>query len=132
MQFILVYGCCYSVVLPLIKTAILLDWARVFVAGDAKRSAFWWCCMVLAGFQCLWGICCIILLNLQCIPHNAIWEFYVPAKCYDLPSVMLGSAAVQVATDAAMVVLPQKVVWSLHMSWRKRLGVSIMFGVGLV
>jgi hypothetical protein len=116
----------------LIKTAVLLDWARVFVVTDKARSAFSWCCMILADFQCLWGICCVVLLNLQCIPHNAIWEFYVPAKCYDLPSVILGSAAVQVVTDLAMVLLPQRAIWSLHMSWRRKLGISIMFGVGLM
>ncbi|KAL2751907.1 hypothetical protein ACRALDRAFT_2064536, partial [Sodiomyces alcalophilus JCM 7366] len=129
---ILVYGCCYSIVLPLIKTAILLDWCRVFISSDRYKNAFWWSCMILSVFQCLWGIACVILLNLQCRPHHAIWEFYVPAQCYDLPSVMLGSGSVQVATDVIMVLLPQRIIWSLHMNWQRKLGVSIIFGVGLV
>ncbi|KAH7464404.1 hypothetical protein FOMA001_g17537 [Fusarium oxysporum f. sp. matthiolae] len=132
LYLILVYGCCYSVVLPLIKTAILLDWSRVFVPSDKRRSPLWWGCIVLGGLQCVWGITCIILLNMQCIPHRAIWEFYVPSKCYNLPSVMLGSATVQVVTDVAMVLLPQRTIWALNMNWQKKLGVSVIFGVGLI
>lgn len=91
-QLILIYGCCYSAVLPLIKTAILLDWCRVFVSIDRARNAFWWGC------------------NTQCRPHRAIWEFYLPSKCYSLPDVMLCSASVQVIVDVTMFLLPQKII----------------------
>ncbi|KKY24900.1 hypothetical protein UCRPC4_g02266 [Phaeomoniella chlamydospora] len=42
LYLILVYGCSYSAVLPLLKTAILLDWCRIFVPGDRLKSPFWW------------------------------------------------------------------------------------------
>ncbi|KAI6782820.1 uncharacterized protein J7T54_000963 [Emericellopsis cladophorae] len=132
LYLILVYGCCYSVVLPLIKTAILLDWCRVFVPTDKYRNPFWWGCVTLSTFQCVWGVMCIILLNMQCRPHNAIWEFYVPSKCYGLPSVMLGSASVQVITDICMVLLPQREIWRLHMNWQRKAGIALMFGVGMI
>ncbi|CAI0648515.1 unnamed protein product [Colletotrichum noveboracense] len=132
LYLILVYGCCYSAVLPLIKTAILLDWCRIFTAGDKRKSVFWWCCMGVVGFQCLWGILCIILLNMQCTPHNAIWEFYVPSKCFALPKVMLTSASVQVATDIVTVLLPQRIIWGLQMNLQRKIGISIIFGVGIL
>jgi hypothetical protein len=69
---------------------------------------------------------------MQCTPHRAIWEFYVPSECYDLPSVMLGSATVQVITDVAMVLLPQRIIWKLNMNGRTKLGLSVIFGVGLL
>ncbi|RFU81565.1 integral membrane pth11 [Trichoderma arundinaceum] len=31
-----------------------------------------------------------------------------------------------------MFLLPQHIIWSLQMSWRKRLGVSVVFGLGLL
>ncbi|KAF7631423.1 hypothetical protein F9C07_2276778 [Aspergillus flavus] len=132
LYLILVYGCCYSATLPLIKTAILLDWCRVFVSVNRSRSFFWWGCMAVSFVQCLWGILCILLLNLQCRPHRAIWEFYVPSKCYSLPDVMLCSASVQVISDVCMFLLPQKMIWSLHMNWQKKMGISIIFGVGIL
>ncbi|KAM0438631.1 hypothetical protein ACHAPT_001384 [Fusarium lateritium] len=129
---ILIYGCCYSAVLPLLKTAILLDWCRVFVPGRKTKSPFWWACMAVIALQCVWGILCILLLNLQCRPHRAIWEFYLPSKCYSLPKVMLGSASIQVVTDICMALLPQHIIWSLQMNWQKKIGVALIFGVGVI
>ncbi|GAD94409.1 hypothetical protein NECHADRAFT_85215 [Paecilomyces variotii No. 5] len=102
LYLILVYGCCYSTVLPLLKTAILLDWCRIFAPIN------------------------------KCVPHEAIWKFYLPSKCYSLPKVMLTSASVQVITDISMVCLPQKLIWNLHMNWQKKLGISVIFGVGII
>lgn len=130
-QLILIYGCCYSAVLPLIKTAILLDWGRIFVAGSKNKSAFWWGCVALSGLQCVWGVVCIVLLNMQCTPHEAIWEFYLPSKCYSLPKVMLSSASVQVVTDVAMVMLPQRLIWKLQTSRKRKVGISLIFGIGV-
>ncbi|PWY75073.1 hypothetical protein BO70DRAFT_431053 [Aspergillus heteromorphus CBS 117.55] len=129
---ILVYGCCYSAVLPLIKTAILIDWCRVFVLVDRTKSLFWYGCMAIVALQCIWGILCIILLNMQCRPHEAIWNFYVPSKCYSLPDVMLCSASVQVVSDVSMFVLPQRLIWGLQMGWHKKCGVSVIFGAGIL
>ncbi|KAF5525904.1 hypothetical protein CGCA056_v003876 [Colletotrichum aenigma] len=69
---------------------------------------------------------------MQCTPHNAIWEFYVPSKCFALPKVMLTSASVQVATDIVMVLLPQRIIWGLEMNLQRKIGISIIFGVGIL
>lgn len=131
-KLILIYGCAYSACLPFLKIAILLDWNRIFFQHDKKTSVFWWGCAALSVLQAVWGVACIILLNMQCRPHEAIWKFYLESTCYDLPSVMLTSASVQVFTDITMVLLPQKVIWSLQMNWQRKVGVSIVFGVGLL
>ncbi|KAH0370694.1 hypothetical protein KCU65_g2267, partial [Aureobasidium melanogenum] len=129
---ILVYGCAYSATLALVKTAILLDWCRMFVVGSRRKSYLWWVSMIIIFVQVSWGIACIILLNMQCVPHAAIWKFYLPSKCYNLSTVMLVSASVQVISDWSMILLPQKIIWSLQMNWRQRLGISFIFGVGLL
>ncbi|PYI18173.1 hypothetical protein BO99DRAFT_433790 [Aspergillus violaceofuscus CBS 115571] len=132
LYLILIYGCCYSAVLPLIKTAILLDWCRIFVPVDGAKTPFWWACMAVSALQCLWGLLCVILLNAQCRPHRAIWEFYLPSKCYSLPDVMLCSASVQVFSDITMFLLPQRMIWGLQMSWQKKMGISVIFGAGIL
>ncbi|PVH72916.1 hypothetical protein DL98DRAFT_552929 [Cadophora sp. DSE1049] len=130
LYLILVYGCAYSVVLPLLKAAILLDWCRIFVPSNRTRNSFWWGCMFIIFVQVAWGLACVILLNMQCVPHAAIWKFYLPSKCYSLHKVMLTSACVQVFSDWCMVLLPHRVIWRLQMSWQKKIGISILFGVG--
>ena len=132
LYLILVYGCAYSVVLPLLKTAILLDWCRIFVPSNRAKSPFWWGCIIIISIQNSWGLACVILLNMQCVPHAAIWEFYLPSRCYSLHKVMLTSACVQVFSDWCMVLLPHRVIWALKMSWQKKVGISFLFGVGIM
>ncbi|KAH7411401.1 hypothetical protein BKA64DRAFT_569183 [Cadophora sp. MPI-SDFR-AT-0126] len=132
LYLILVYGCAYSVVLPLLKTAILLDWCRIFIPSNRTHNSFWVGCIFIIFVQVVWGLACIILLNLQCVPHAAIWEFYLPSKCYSLHKVMLTSACVQVFSDWCMVLLPHRVIWGLQMNLKKKVGISILFGVGIM
>ncbi|KAI1843003.1 hypothetical protein JX266_010856 [Neoarthrinium moseri] len=131
LYLILVYGSSYSAVMPLLKSAILLDWCRVLVP-DRTRNMFWWGCMAIITLQVVWGITCIVLLNMQCVPHAAIYEFYLESKCYSLSSVMLTSASVQVFTDFTMVLLPQRIIWGLNMNWHRKIGISLIFGVGIL
>lgn len=118
--------------LPCLKVAILLDWCEIFVVAEKKESIIWWGTVIIGSLQVVWGIACVILLNMQCVPHAAIWEFYLESTCYNLPNVMLTSASVQVFSDVAMVMLPQRVIWGLNMNLQKRVGIAIIFGVGLL
>lgn len=104
----------------------------MFVPGDKTRNSFWWGCAAIITLQCLWGLLCVLLLNMQCHPHEAIWKFYLPSKCYNLPDVMLTSASVQVVSDIAMFLLPQRIIWGFRLNWQKKLGISVIFGVGIL
>ncbi|KAL2174431.1 uncharacterized protein P884DRAFT_314774 [Thermothelomyces heterothallicus CBS 202.75] len=131
---VLVFGVCYSFVLPLLKVAILIDWCRMFVPhGSSTKNAFWWGCVVISFVQIGAAVATIIALNLQCIPHQAIWDFTIPnAKCFKLYHLQVSSATIQLVSDVAIFLLPQRVIWTLKMSWRKRMGVSVIFGLGVL
>jgi hypothetical protein len=131
---VLVFGVCYSFVLPLLKVAIMIDWCRMFVPhGSTTKNAFWWGCVVISFVQIGAAVATIIALNLQCIPHQAIWDFTIPnPKCFKLYHLQVSSATIQLVSDVAIFLLPQRVIWTLKMSWRKRLGVSVIFGLGLL
>lgn len=132
LYLILIYGCAYSATLPLLKTSILLDWCQIFVPAGRSKNFFWWGCAAIIFIQVTSGIVVTTLLNMQCVPHAAIWKFYLPSKCYVVSDVMLGSASVQVLSDWSMVLLPHKVIWSLHMDWQKKVGISIIFMAGIL
>lgn len=120
--------------LPLLKTAILLEWLRILAPqGNRLKSPFWWGCVSIIVLQCVWGVACVILLNVQCTPHEAIWKVYMPRDlCFNLVPVQLTSGAVQLFSDVVMLVLPQKTIWNLNLSWQKKLGVSVVFGLGIL
>ena len=114
------------------KTAILMDWGRIFVTIDKTRNVFWIGSWIVIILQCIWGVICILLLSVECRPHDPIWRSDLPSKCYTLPDIMLTSSTIQVVSDIAMLVLPQRMVWKLQMSRAKKTGVSIIFGVGVL
>lgn len=57
----------------------------------------------------------------------------MPGRCFDGRALFVASAVVNFAIDLAILVLPQKVIWGLlQLSLRKRLGVSVVFVVGVM
>ncbi|KAF4498678.1 polyketide synthase [Fusarium agapanthi] len=75
----------------------------------------------------------VVALNMQCNPHEAIWDFRIPgAKCWDLHKLQVASATIHLCCDIAIFLLPQQVIWKLKMSWKKRMGVPVIFGLGLL
>lgn len=132
----MVFGICYSFVLPLLKVSIMVEWCRMFVPrGNRTKSAFWWGCVVISFVQITVGIATVIALALECIPHYAIFDLSVPEsdkKCFKLYNLQLSSSIIQLVCDVAIFLLPQHVIWTLKMTWQKRLGVSVIFGLGLL
>lgn len=74
----------------------------------------------------------VVALFLECRPYDAIWKFTVPnPECIDKAALELATASIHLFFDIMVLLLPQKVIWSLQMNIRQKIGVSIMFSVGL-
>lgn len=100
--------------------------------GRRSEGYFWWGCAIVIFVQITSGIAIVIALNTQCIPHKAIYNLAIEGKCFDLYKLEVSSASIQLASDIAIMLLPQRVIWTLKMTWRKRMGVSVIFGLGLL
>lgn len=111
--------------------AILLEWSRILVPRGT-RGGFWWACYALGLIQFLFMFGAVIGLCLSCIPYEAIWDKTIVAKCYDKGIVEKTSSIVHLISDVIILVLPQKVIWGLQLSLQKRLGVSVIFSLGLL
>lgn len=121
----------YSVANPPIKAAILLEWTRIFVP-TGTRNAFWWTCHILAVSLGMLFVAGIAATFMECTPYEAIWDFRVADKhCYDKHKLEISSAALHFTYDLIILILPQKVIWSLQMSVKQKLGVAAIFSVGL-
>ncbi|KAK8003211.1 hypothetical protein PG989_002930 [Apiospora arundinis] len=135
LYYAFLFGVFYSIALGIIKIAIPLEWARIFVPpGTWKDSYFWWGSMFIVVLQSLVLVIITILLNVQCIPHEAIWDVtkIAGAKCFPLPILQKVSASTHFITDVIMVLLPQKVVWSLNLSMQKKVGLAFVFSLGML
>ncbi|ORY58510.1 uncharacterized protein BCR38DRAFT_73957 [Pseudomassariella vexata] len=124
-------GVFYSVTLPLLKAAILLEWVHIFVPMRT-RNAFWWICHAVVVVQLMLLVASVLALCFTCIPYEKIWDFTIPGKCLDKSKVEISSASIHLASDAIILCLPQRVIWGLNMPIKRRLGVSVIFSLGVL
>lgn len=115
----------------LLKTGILLEWARIFVPQGFK-NAFWWTCHSVIVVNVMFYVICTFVEIFGCNPRRKLWEPTLPGTCMDMAKVNIVSASINFASDVIILFLPQKVIWGLHMSLKKKFGVGTLFAVGVL
>ncbi|KAK8022645.1 hypothetical protein PG993_013412 [Apiospora rasikravindrae] len=122
----------YTAAIMLLKSAIVLEWLRIFVPPGTPRNYFYWISVVLLVVNFLFNSAAIVVINLSCTPHAKAWDQLLPGSCFDGRGLYVASAVVNFVIDLVILVLPQRVIWGLKMTVQKRLGVSAVFVVGLI
>ncbi|KAJ8125885.1 hypothetical protein O1611_g7753 [Lasiodiplodia mahajangana] len=121
----------YVIIICFLKAAILLEWLRIFSpAGD--RSWFYWACYGTLGFNVIWWSQSLIVINVQCNPHALIWDKTLSGTCIQEKLYDVITATLNLLMDLAILLLPQKVIWRLKLSTKRKLGLSFVFAIGLV
>lgn len=121
----------YGAAMLLMKWAILWEWIHVF-APLPSRNAFYWACQAMIMVNIIFYVTAIILTNVACTPYKRNWDKTIPGSCLDTKVINLSTAAVNLVIDMAIFALPQKVIWSLQMSNRRRIGFSVIFAIGIM
>lgn len=104
---------------------------HIFVPGKT-RNKFFWACWVVLAINTLYYIANIVAVNLTCIPFEASWNILVAGKCLDQKALDTSSAVINLISDLTIMVLAQQVIWNLHMSMKRKLGLSLIFAAGLL
>ncbi|KAI1744290.1 hypothetical protein F4680DRAFT_444319 [Xylaria scruposa] len=125
------YLTAYAVMMFFAKTAILLEWIRIFVA-DRQRNAFFYAACTLIGVNLGVYGAGAIATGLACIPREKLWHPWISGRCIDRHTLDSFTAFVNLAIDLGILLLPQKVIWKLQMSKQRKIGLSILFSVGLI
>lgn len=108
-----------------------MEWSRMFVPRST-RNTFWWLCHGLMAFQILFMIGIVLALCLHCQPYHKIWDKSVKGTCGSKPAIDLVASVTHLCSDVCILFLPQKVIWGLKLSLKKKLGVSVIFGLGIL
>ncbi|KAI0023352.1 hypothetical protein F4780DRAFT_77269 [Xylariomycetidae sp. FL0641] len=120
----------YAISLIFVKAAILVEWPRFFVPRRT-RNAFFWCCYGLILLNTLLYIGVIITMGLYCDPWDKVWHRWAPGHCIDRKILDVCTAAFDFAIDLGILILPQRVIWNLRVSRPKKIGISLVFSLGL-
>ncbi|PHH68712.1 hypothetical protein CDD82_336 [Ophiocordyceps australis] len=112
------------------KATVLLEWIRIFIPPHTRNSLFWACHLVMwtnVVFYLVVTICICIL----CTPLEDKWSKHDTCKL-DAGWISFSSAGVNLATDICIFLLPQRVIWRLQMTTRRKFGVAAIFSIGIL
>ncbi|KAI0184730.1 hypothetical protein EV127DRAFT_374213 [Xylaria flabelliformis] len=121
----------YAAAILFVKTSILLDWLQIFTPRGT-RGALFWILHVIIWFNALFYTSIVVAGNLSCRPFNRIWDKRIPGVCFNRAPLDLTSAGVNLFCDIVILLAPQRVIWQLQLTTAKKIGVSIIFAIGLL
>ncbi|KAF4831105.1 hypothetical protein CGCTS75_v005316 [Colletotrichum tropicale] len=122
----------YVVGLMTLKASVLFFFLRIFPTRGF-RKIIW----ATHGLNFLIGLIYIILTFAQCRPLSLYWtgwnknESYKNERCLDFNKFILSHAIINIILDVWMLILPLTQLYKLNLVLRKKIGVMLMFSVGL-
>ncbi|KAI5781503.1 hypothetical protein EDC01DRAFT_730234 [Geopyxis carbonaria] len=118
----------YNPVLALTKISIILFYKRI-----SPNKNFYLFLHGTIAFVICHGIALFITNIFQCTPVAFFWNPTIPGgSCIDLRAFYFSAAALSIAADFWILLLPQPVLFSLQLPMKKRLMLMGMFGLGIV
>ncbi|RYP01506.1 hypothetical protein DL764_006201 [Monosporascus ibericus] len=120
----------YVIAIVLYKAAILLEWMRIFVPRDT-RGAFYWISHALLWTNVVFYITMMISGSLSCTPFERLWDPTVPGTCRNRQAYDVATGSFSLVSDIFILLLPQRVIWKLRLRRQKKIGIAVIFAVGL-
>jgi hypothetical protein len=127
----------YGLSVMLIKVAILLSWIRLFVPNKHRPAFFWISHALIWSNVLLYSTGTIIgLTHCKLVEHFAMTD--LGARAFDehcskmMSDYTKASGFINLVSDMIVLLLPQRVIWKLHVSWKQKIGMSLLFVVGIL
>jgi len=128
---VLFYGPCQMC----LKVAILLDWKQLF-RPTGVRDLVWWSIQGLIWSNVVFYTVGEFAEIFQCFPAEKIWNVLYPideGSCaVDISIHTAAAVMINLLSDLAILALPNWVIWRMKLSLRRKVGVSLLFTVGLL
>ncbi|TGJ84510.1 hypothetical protein E0Z10_g4226 [Xylaria hypoxylon] len=126
--WVYIAGLLYNSGIAPVKVAIVMEWLRIFL--PRSRNAFFWLCHISLWLNVAYYIAAIVVESIRCAPRELIWDPTVKGTCLDRKALEAISS-INVVSDIAMLVAPLFAIWRLKLSTAKKVGVALLFTVGL-
>ncbi|KAK1689893.1 hypothetical protein BDP55DRAFT_691324 [Colletotrichum godetiae] len=120
----------YITGLSTIKASILFFYLRIF-PSPCFRRVLW----ATQGFNALLLFLYLILTFTQCRPLNKYWlgwDGEQAGVCMDFNKLVLTHVGFNILLDIWMLILPLTQLYKLNLGLKKKIGVIMMFSVGLL
>ncbi|KAH7418087.1 hypothetical protein BKA64DRAFT_187790 [Cadophora sp. MPI-SDFR-AT-0126] len=128
LKLILPFEALYGITLCLIKTSVVMFYYRIFGSTPSFRIS----AIVAIGILIAWAISVVLETFLLCRPLTFNWNPTIEGGvCGDRNTVYVSAGALNVVTDFMVMALPIPHILKLQLHWRRKVGLVIMFSLGL-
>lgn len=120
----------YKALISLAKISVCLFLLRIFQATPFRYITYGMI-TINSAIAVTW----ILVDSFHCIPVHLAWtgwENIESGRCINFITSTFVNGFVNIAVDVIMVMMPMYEVFKLRLSLRKKMGVAIMFGMGLI
>ncbi|KAI8624805.1 hypothetical protein F5Y19DRAFT_303393 [Xylariaceae sp. FL1651] len=117
----------FGINIAFLKIAILLDWVRTFVP-TGQRNALFWMLHALIWSNAIFYFIGTFIEAFQCPPEDV----GTPRCNIDVAKYNLASGIINVISDLTILIAPHWVIWKLNMSKVRKIGVSLLFLIGIL
>jgi hypothetical protein len=119
----------YVLTLVLTKVSLLLFYLRIFFVSSRFQT---WAKLAL-GFVILPGILILLLQLFQCLPVQFNWDKSIDnAKCLNINALTYAHAGINIAQDFVILALPIPELLPLKLNLQQKIGLIVMFQVGIL
>ncbi|KAK6338514.1 hypothetical protein TWF730_002577 [Orbilia blumenaviensis] len=115
----------YNFSLTLTKTAILLQYLRIFTSKIFRIAAY---VMMFIVFG--YATEAILTAIFNCVPVEAFWTGDPTAKCIPREALWFANAGLNIFTDFSIAILPLPVIIKLNMPKSQKIPLMMIFALG--
>ncbi|KAF2011503.1 hypothetical protein BU24DRAFT_466203 [Aaosphaeria arxii CBS 175.79] len=109
-----------------VKISILLFYRRIFFITTGYKQVS----LALMVLSTAWYIASQVANLLTCQPVDSFWNRRKPGKCSNFNAMYLGTGTVDLLIDVAILVLPIRMAFNLHLPTRTKVAVAGIFSLG--
>ncbi|KAF1961796.1 hypothetical protein CC80DRAFT_463238 [Byssothecium circinans] len=122
----------YLVSMATLKVGIILQVLRAFMPEN-RRDWAWWVGHVVLWINVAFYFAMVVIELKTCTPRAKEWDPTIQeGSCIHASEVRFLLAMLNVATDLVIIALPQRVIWGLHLPFKRKLALSALFLVGIL
>ncbi|KAB8213435.1 hypothetical protein BDV33DRAFT_196929 [Aspergillus novoparasiticus] len=130
MKIFYVYVLLYKMQISLTKISVCLFLLRIFQSMAFRYTAY-----TIIGLNAAIAVTWVLVDGFRCTPVHLAWTGWAKeeqGECIDFIATTFANSFLNIAVDAVMIAMPVYEVIKLNLSARKKLGICVMFAMGLV
>lgn len=124
----LIYNFCHLA----IKISLLFLYRAVLTLNNPRFKIAWY---AIGAYVVAFAIATMFGALLQCTPIHYGWDrLYgrMQGRCVDLKAEVLSTAVLNTLADVALLILPIPTLWNLQMPLKQKLGLCVIFLLGIL